>query len=96
MSLVYYDKKQLLLLGLTIFSKQYLNIYRDFWINQDPKSCREILDLLLSIAIKNELQQLLIKPTKTRVAGQSPATGFILLFVVSLKANCCMKKSSKE
>ena len=24
------------------------------------------------------------------VAGRSPATGFILLFVVGLKVNCCM------
>ena len=38
-----------------------------------------------------KLQQLLIKPTTTRVAGQSPATGFIL-FVVDLKANCCKLK----
>ena len=37
------------------------------------------------------LQQLLIKPITTRVAGRSPAKGFILLFVVGLKANCCIK-----
>ena len=36
------------------------------------------------------LQQLLIKPITTRVAGRSSAKGFILLFVVGLKANCCM------
>ena len=34
------------------------------------------------------LQQLLIKPITTRVAGRSPAKGFILLFVAGLKANC--------
>ncbi len=35
------------------------------------------------------LQQLLIKSTMIRVAGRSPAKGFILLFVVGLQANCC-------
>ena len=36
------------------------------------------------------LQQLLmIKPTTTWVAGRNPATNFILLVVVGLKANCC-------
>ena len=35
------------------------------------------------------LQQLLIKPATRRVAGRSPAIGFIFLFVAGLKANCC-------
>ena len=35
------------------------------------------------------LQQLLIKPTTRRVAGRSPAIGFIFLFVADLKANSC-------
>ena len=35
------------------------------------------------------LQQLLIKPATRRVAGRSPAIGFILLFVAGLKANSC-------
>jgi hypothetical protein len=35
------------------------------------------------------LQQLLLKPTTRRIAGQSPAMGFIFLFVAGLKANCC-------
>ena len=35
------------------------------------------------------LQHLLIKPTTRRVAGRSPAIGFIFLFVAGLKANCC-------
>ena len=43
----------------------------------------------LNYGLKFELQQLLIKPITTRVAGRSPAKGFILLFVVGLKANCC-------
>ena len=38
---------------------------------------------------ENLLQQLLIKPTTKRVAGRSPAIGFIFLFVAGLKANCC-------
>jgi|GEM_PF-2936548 len=37
-----------------------------------------------------KIQRLFIKLTTTRVAGRSPATGFILLFVVGLKVNCCM------
>ena len=32
------------------------------------------------------LQQLLIKPATRRVAGRSPAIGFIFLFVAGLKA----------
>ena len=35
------------------------------------------------------IQQLLIKPATRRVAGRSPAIGFLLLFVAGLKANSC-------
>ena len=37
------------------------------------------------------LQQLLIKPATKRVAGRSPAIGFIFLFVAGFKANCLSK-----
>ena len=42
-----------------------------------------------SLSTNPYLQQLLIKPATKRVAGQSPAIGFIFLFVAGLKANCC-------
>ena len=37
--------------------------------------------------MRTYLQQLLIKPATRRVAGQSPAIGFILLFVKGLNIN---------
>ncbi len=40
-------------------------------------------------AYRLDIQQLLIKFTTTRVAGRSPAKGFILLFAVGFKANWC-------
>ena len=52
-------------------------------INISHKRLKEILNI-------PDEQQLLIKPITTRVAGRSPAKGFILLFVVGLKANCCI------
>ena len=51
------------------------------------------LDNQVNLKIKS-LQQLLIKPTTRRVAGRSPAIGFIFLFVAGLKANCCSSFST--
>ena len=48
------------------------------------------INLTGEFLLGSQLQQLLIKPTTKRVAGRSPAIGFIFLFVAGLKANCCM------
>ena len=50
----------------------------------DPTTIKSIKTLRIRL-----LQQLLIKPITMRVAGRSPAIGFILLFVAGLKANSC-------
>ena len=44
---------------------------------------------LFLLAIGVVLQQCSIKPATRKVAGRSPAMGFIFLFVAGLKANCC-------
>ena len=48
-----------------------------------------IAEKLSALMTESYLQQLLIKPATRRVAGPSPAIGFIFLFVAGLKANCC-------
>ncbi|GBO53323.1 hypothetical protein APA_1230 [Pseudanabaena sp. lw0831] len=52
--------------------------------NQNPKSLRLREAPPQAFWV---LQQLSIKPTTKRVAGRSPAMGFI---VADLKANCCI------
>ena len=44
------------------------------------------------MALYADLQHLSIKSATRKVAGQSPAMGFIFLFVAGLKANCCNLK----
>ena len=46
--------------------------------------------------LRDILQHLLIKPATRRVAGRSPAIGFILLFVAGLKANSCKYTSASR
>ena len=79
------------------------NTGRETWLAKDIDKENELVvvnflafggnvqweDLKLFEREANVLKQLLIKPTTKRVAGRSPAIGFIFLFVADLKANCC-------
>ena len=44
---------------------------------------------ILLLGFYSYLQRFALKPAIKRVAGRSPAMGFILLVVAGLKGNCC-------
>ena len=60
-----------------------------------PKFIESVIFITKRLAVFKILQQLLIKPATRRVAGRSPAIGFILLFVAGLKANSCNQDSDR-